>query len=209
MKKKTLKRTTNIAVLASGKGTNFAAIARSIGRGYLKKVSLKLLVTDKRNALVRIRAKRFGVPEMWIDPARYKTPSAYDKKLIDVFKKEKIDLIVLAGYMKILTPGFVKKFRNKIVNIHPALLPSFKGAHAITDAYNYGVKITGVTVHFVDEFIDHGPIIAQRTVSIRKKETVQSLEARIHRIEHKLYPEVIKKIVGKKIKVRRRHVVFV
>lgn len=197
---------TNIAVLASGNGTNFQAIALSIKRGELKKVCLTLVVTDKRNALVRARARRLRVPEVWLDPSAYKTPSAYDRKLVDLLRKEKIDLIVLAGYMRILTPEFVKKFKNKIINIHPSLLPSFKGACAIKDAHDYGVKITGVTVHFVDEFVDHGPIIAQKPLSLKKNETLKGLEARIHRIEHKLYPEVIKKIVEKKIKVRGRHV---
>ncbi|MBN2483221.1 MAG: phosphoribosylglycinamide formyltransferase [Candidatus Omnitrophica bacterium] len=200
------RRTTNIAVLASGNGSNFEAIVGAIKRGYIKKTCVKLLITDKEKAYVRVRAERLGITQLYINPREYNTGGAFDKKLIQVLKKEKIGLVVLAGYMRILTPVFVKKFKNKVINIHPALLPAFKGARAIGDAYRYGVKITGVTVHFVDECIDHGPIIAQKPLPVKKGESLSGLERRIHRAEHTLYPLVIKKISEGKVKVRNRHV---
>jgi len=206
MKKKRSTSMTNIAILASGNGSNFQAIAASVKKGFLKRTVLKLLITDKEKAYVRTRAKRLGVKQMYVNPKEYKSASVFDKKLIQILKKEKIDLVVLAGYMRILKPVFIKAFKSKIVNIHPALLPAFKGACAISDAYSYGVKVTGVTVHFVDEFIDHGPIIVQKSLPIRKGESLQSLEARIHRLEHKLYPDVIKKIVERKVTIRNRYV---
>jgi phosphoribosylglycinamide formyltransferase-1 len=112
----------------------------------------------------------------------------------------------MAGFMRLLSASFVKVYKNRIINIHPALLPSFKGAHGIKDAFDYGVKFTGVTVHFVDEAMDHGPIILQKEVAVKESDTLESLEARIHKVEHALYPEAIRLIVQRKIKLERRKV---
>lgn len=195
----------NIAILASGNGTNFEAIAKAVKQGYIK-ANIKLLLTDKENAFVRKRAARFNIRELYIDPRKFNSRLDYDKEILGLLKKEKIDLIVLAGFMRILSLEFVKFFKNKILNIHPALLPAFKGEDAIRMAYDCGSKVTGVTVHFVDEKVDNGPIILQEAVSIDEGMTLPELEEKIHRIEHKLYPYVIKLYIQKRLKARGRHV---
>ena len=123
-----------------------------------------------------------------------------------ILRNEKIDLIVLAGYMRVLSSYFVKSFENKILNIHPAILPAFGGVDAIKRAYDYGCKLTGVTVHFVDEQVDHGPIILQAPIEIKKDMSLNKLEEEIHKLEHKLYPLAIKLFVNKRLKLRGRHV---
>ena len=146
-----------------------------------------------------------------MDPARYSSREKYDSKIIEMLEEEKIDLVVLAGYMLLLSQEFVRKFKNKILNIHPALLPSFKGTHGIKDAYRYGVKVTGVTVHFVDEDLDSGPIILQEAFPIDPDDSVEELEEKIHKVEHKIYPEAVKyfcedrlEIDGRRVKILNR-----
>ncbi|MCM8786507.1 MAG: phosphoribosylglycinamide formyltransferase [Candidatus Omnitrophica bacterium] len=195
----------NIAVLASGNGTNFETIAKAIKKGYIK-ANLKVLITDREDAFVRVRARRFKIKEIFINPKNFKTRLDFDNQIIKILKNEKVDLVILAGYMRILTANFVKTFKNKILNIHPALLPAFKGVDAIKRAYNYGCKITGVTIHFVDEKIDHGPIIFQEAIKIKDTDTLEKLEERIHDLEHKLYPKAIKLFVEKRLKIKNRWV---
>lgn len=195
-----------IAVLASGRGTNFEAIASAQIKGKMRNAKVVLLITDKEHAPVRERARRHGIKEIFVNPCDHKSREAFDKRLVKIIKAEHIDLVVLAGYMRILSPCFVRAFKSRIINIHPALLPAFKGVDAIARAWRHGVKVTGVTVHFLDEKVDHGPIIAQKSFHIREGETLESVEERIHRIEHKIYPEVITRIVEGKIKIRGRHV---
>ncbi len=197
---------TNIAVLASGNGSNFQAIAQAIKSKKLKGVAIKVLIIDKRGAFVRKRANKFKIKDVFINPKDYKSRVSFDKAIIKVLKKEKIQLIVLAGYMRILSPYFVRTYKNKVINIHPALLPSFKGTDSIKRAYDYGCKVTGVTVHFVDENVDHGPIILQEAIEIKKEMKLSVLEAKIHKIEHKLYPQAIRLISQKKVKIKGRHV---
>ena len=131
----------NIAVLASGNGSNFQALANACKRGAFK-AGIKLLITDNKNAYARVRAKKLGVKDLFIDPKKYKTRQAFDKEITKTLKKEKIGLVLLAGYMRILTPYLVKAYKNKIINIHPAILPAFKGTHSIERAYKYGCKIS-------------------------------------------------------------------
>jgi phosphoribosylglycinamide formyltransferase-1 len=194
----------NIAVFASGNGTNFAAIAKAVKRGYIR-AKIKLLLTDKENSFVRVRAAKYGIKDLFFDPRKFQSRLDFDKALIKILKKEKIDLVVLAGFMRILSPYFVEKYRNRIFNIHPAILPAFKGENAIERAYKRGNKLTGVTVHFVDEQVDHGPIILQERLRIGKK-TLKQLEAQIHRIEHRLYPLAIKLFIEGKLNIEDRHV---
>ena len=184
----------NIAVFASGNGSNFQAIASAIRKKNLK-ANLKLLVCDNPRAFVLKRAKKFKVKTFLFNPRDYLSKKDFEDEVIKKLKAERIDLIVLAGFMRILSPYFINQYKNKIINIHPALLPSFKGAHAISDAFDYRVKLTGVTVHFVDEKIDHGPIILQEPVKVCAKDTLKSLEKRIHQLEHKIYPQAIKIIL--------------
>ena len=194
-----------IAVLASGRGTNFEALVRAQKRSYFRG-KITLLITDKRDAFVRKRAKKFGIKDIFINPDDYSSRLEFDKEIIRILRREKINLIVLAGYMRILSPFFVSSFKNKILNIHPAILPAFKGEDAIERAYRYGCKVTGVTVHFVDEQVDHGPIILQEAIEIKKGITREKLEEKIHKLEHKLYPLAVKLFVNKRIKIRGRYV---
>lgn len=195
----------NIAVFASGNGSNFQAIAEASIKGILK-AKLKLLVCDSPRAFVLKRAKKFKVQTFLLNLRDYLSKKDFEDEVINALKAERIDLIVLAGFMRILSPNFIRQYKNRIINIHPALLPSFKGAHAIKDAFDYGVKLTGVTVHFVDEKMDHGPIILQKAVEVKEKDTLRSLEERIHQLEHKIYPEAIRLFLSGRLKIRGRKV---
>ena len=195
----------NFAVFASGRGTNFSAIARAVKRGKIK-ANLSLLVSDNPKAGALARAKRAGIKTLVVDFSQYPSKAEYEAEIIRNLEKENIELIALAGYMRIVGPELMQKYKNRILNIHPALLPSFKGTHGIEDAFNYGVKVTGVTVHFVDNKMDHGPIILQAPVKIEESDTSESLEAKIHKIEHKLYPEAIRLFVEGKLKIEERKV---
>ncbi|MBI4972949.1 MAG: phosphoribosylglycinamide formyltransferase [Candidatus Omnitrophica bacterium] len=195
----------NIAVFASVRGTNFSAIARAIKKGKLE-ANLALLVCDQPNAPVISKAKRAGVKVALVKREDFASIEDFENKIIQHLEENKIDLIVLAGFMRILGPQLVSRYQNKILNIHPALLPAFKGAHAIKDAFDYGAKITGVTVHFVDEKMDHGPIILQQAVKIREVDTLESLEKKIHQVEHKIYPQAIRLVAEGKIRIEARKV---
>ncbi|MFH1577536.1 MAG: phosphoribosylglycinamide formyltransferase [Candidatus Omnitrophota bacterium] len=195
----------NIAIFASGRGTNFSAIVRAAKLGKIA-AKVSLLVCDNPKALVIKKAKRAGVEVFLIKRSDFTGRDDFEDKIIQRLGEAGIGLIVLAGFMRLLGPRLIQKFKSKILNIHPAILPSFKGAHAIGDAFNYGIKVTGVSVHFVDEEMDHGPIILQRAVKIDQAETLESLESKIHKIEHKIYPEAIKLFIEGRLKVEGRKV---
>jgi phosphoribosylglycinamide formyltransferase-1 len=195
----------NIAVFASGKGTNFSAILKAVKKSSLK-VNLALLVCDQPKALVLVKARRANIKSILVDRKDFSSKTDFETKIIRHLKDSQIDLIVLAGFMRLLSPEFVREYKDRILNIHPSLLPAFKGIHGIKDAFDYGCKVTGVTVHFVDEELDHGPIILQKTVEIKENDTLQSLETRIHKVEHKIYSEAIKLVVEGKLKSRIRKV---
>ena len=197
----------NIAVFASGNGTNLQAIIDHIAKGSLR-ANLALVLSDRQDAFALKRARRAGVNALYVDPKKFETRRDYEAFIVGLLKEKKVDLVVLAGFMRILSPYFVKKYRNRILNIHPALLPAFKGGSAIQDAFRYGAKVTGVTVHFVDEKVDHGPIIAQEPVSIRDRETVKQLEARIHRLEHKIYSEAIASVLSRRFVIKQRRIIL-
>lgn len=184
----------NIAVFASGNGSNFAAIAEAVKTGKIK-ASLKALIVDKPKAYVISRAKEYNIPCYIVKLKDFNNKEEYEEKIVSILKPLNIDLICLAGYMKICDEVLLNNYPNKIINIHPALLPAFKGAHAILDAYNYGVKITGVTIHYVNKEIDGGKIIAQEAITINDDENIETLEARIHEVEHKLYVKTINKLL--------------
>ena len=136
----------------------------------------------------------------------YATPQSYERDIVIYLREAEIDFIVLAGYMKVLSPFFVKQFPNKILNVHPSLLPSFKGRNGIKDTFTYGCKLGGVTIHFVDDKMDHGPIILQEGVKVTEKDTLETLEEKIHKVEHKIYPKAIELFVEDRLKVKGRKV---
>lgn len=199
-------RLKNIAVFASGRGTNFGAIIRAVKKGKIQ-ANLSLLVCDNPKAGAIGRAKRTGIKVALVKREDFANKEDFAAKIIAHLEENKIDLIVLAGFMRLLTPEFVRRYAGRILNIHPALLPSFKGTEAIKDALDYGVGVTGVTVHFVDEKIDHGPIILQKAIQIQE-DTLESLEKKIHKIEHYLYPEAIRLYLEGKLKLEGRKVII-
>jgi phosphoribosylglycinamide formyltransferase-1 len=192
----------NLAVFASGRGSNFSAIARAIKQNKIK-AKLRILVCDQPQALVIKRAQTLGVRVVLVKREDFSSRLGFEAAIIQRLKDYQIHLIVLAGFMRLLSPDFVKRYRNRIMNIHPSLLPAFKGAQAIREAFDSGVDSTGVTVHFIDEEVDHGPIILQQKIKISSKDTLASLEKRVHSLEHKLYPQAIKLFVSGKIKFSR------
>ena len=181
----------NLAIFASGNGSNFAALVKAVEE---KKIKAKfvVLVSDKPEAFVVERARKAKIAVILVKREDFVSRADFEAAIIQRLKNYKIDLIALAGFMRMLSPGFVKLYRKRIINIHPSLLPAFKGAHAIKDAIDAKVSFTGVTVHFVDNQMDHGPVILQKQIKIKRTDTLNSLEKRIHALEHKLYPQAIK-----------------
>ncbi len=182
-----------LAVFASGSGTNFEAIAQACADGSID-AQVVLLVCDNPKAGVLDRADRLGVPTFTFVPKTYYDKSEYEGQILQRLQAANIDLVCLAGYMRIVGPTLLDAFPGRIINIHPALLPSFKGAHGIRDAFEYGVKVFGVTIHYVDHTLDGGRIIAQRSFEYYGDD-IDEVEARIHSIEHELYPETIQKLI--------------
>lgn len=196
----------NIAVLASGNGSNLQAIIRAL---QAKKIrgTLRVVFSDKKDAFALERARKAKVPVVEsMSPKDFPTREAFDLAVADLLLREEVKLVVLAGYMRILSPVFIRAFPNRIMNVHPALLPAFKGARALEDALKYGARVTGVTVHFVDEEVDHGPVILQAAVEIKSTDTVETLAARVHKVEHQLYPRAIDLFVRGRLTIRERSV---
>ncbi len=197
----------NIAVFCSGNGTNLQAIIDAKKRGYIK-AELRLVVSDVPDCFALTRAKKAGLETVVVERKNFNSKKDFEREILKNLRKENIELIVLAGFMRLVSRDFVDKYKNRILNIHPALLPSFKGTHGIKDAFMYGVKVTGPTVHFVTEDMDAGPIILQAPVIVKEDDTEETLADAIHREEHRIYPEAIKlftegrlKIQGRKVKI--------
>ena len=186
-----------IAVFASGNGSNFQAIAEAIASKQVD-ATLCFLFCDNPKAYVIERAKKMGIPFKVFSPKNYENRAAYESELLQQLELNAVDLIVLAGYMRIIGPTLLMAYANRILNIHPSLLPSFPGKSSIQDAFEANEKETGVTVHVVDAGVDTGPIIAQEKVVILPEDTVDSLENRIHQVEHRLFPQVIQKVIENK-----------
>ena len=185
-----------LAVFASGSGSNYEAIAQACSDGRLD-AEVVLLVCDKPGAKVLERAKRFGTESFAFNPKDYESKAAFETVLQRMLEERKVDYICLAGYMRIVGPVLLGAFEQRIINIHPSLLPSFKGAHAIQDAVDYGVKIFGATTHFVDDTLDGGRIIDQGAI-VYEGDDVEELTNLIHKIEHNLYVKTINKLINKK-----------
>jgi len=180
----------NIGVLASGRGTNLQAIIEAVEEGRIEG-EISIVVSDNPDAYALKRGKQYNIDTQYIDFKEFKSREDYDKKVVECLKEKEVELVVLAGYMRILTPHFIKTYKNKIMNIHPALLPSFPGLHAQRQAIGYGVKVSGCTVHFVDEGMDSGPIILQQAVEVKDDDSEESLAERILREEHQIFPQAI------------------
>lgn len=179
-----------LAVFASGNGSNFTAIVEAVKAGIIQ-ATIDCLICDRKEAYVFTRAKEAGVEAFYFNIKAYDSKNDYEQAIVAVLKEKGIDGIVLAGYMKIIGETLLKHYPNKIVNIHPSLLPDFPGKQGILDAFQAGVDKTGVTVHIVDAGVDTGPILAQQSVEILKEDTLESLKKKIHQIEHDLYSKTI------------------
>lgn len=194
-----------LGVLISGSGTNLQAIIDRIQEGTLD-ASVELVVSSRADAYGLKRAERAGIQTLTLSKEIYRDPFTADEVIASELVRRHVDYVIMAGYMRMVHAPILATFPNRVVNLHPALLPSFKGAHAIQDAYDYGVKVTGVTVHFADDKYDCGPIIAQRPVPIEEGWTVDELESHIHAVEHDLYPQVIQALAEDRVHVEGRKV---
>jgi phosphoribosylglycinamide formyltransferase 1 len=189
-----------VGVLLSGSGTNLQAILDAAGPEY----AVVVAVSDKADAFGLERARGAGVPTVHVDPKTVAGREEFNAALVASLREHQVELVCLAGFMRILAPNFVKAFENRILNIHPALLPAFPGAHAVSDALAWGVKVTGTTVHLVDEEVDHGPVVLQQAVSVEPGDTEETLHPRIKAAEHALYPEAIRLFAAGRLKIEGR-----
>jgi phosphoribosylglycinamide formyltransferase-1 len=199
-----------IAILLSGRGSNFRAIFEAIKSGFIENAFIELVISDKADAQGLNFAKENNLRTLFLDSKNFSNRKEYDKKLVETLKSHNIDLVCLAGFMRIVGEEVVGAFENKILNIHPSLLPSFPGLDAQKQALEYGVKITGCTVHFVDTKVDHGPILLQAAVEVKDNDTVESLSNRILIYEHKIYPYAVKLFVEDRLKLdgRKVHILY-
>lgn len=194
-----------IAVFASGQGTNFQALADAAADGRLD-VDIGLLVCDKAAAPVVARAEQAGVEAYVFAPKSYASREAYETEILAELRRRGVELIVLAGYMRIITQVLVEPYYGRMINVHPALLPSFPGVNGIRQALEYGVKVTGVTVHYVDGGMDSGPIIAQRAVEVLDGDTESTLGERVQKVERELLPWAVAQIAAGRVRLDGRHV---
>ena len=195
-----------VGVLASGRGSNFEALAKAFRSGKIKG-EIKVLIVDKRNAGAIERAKKYGINWIFVDAKSFPTREDYDSKIVSILKHLEVDLVCLAGCMRIVSPVFVNAFKNRIMNIHPAILPAFPGLNAQKKAVEYGVKVSGATVHFVDEGVDTGPVIIQAVVPVSPEDTEKTLSEKILKFEHRIYPQAVKWFAEGMIKVNGRKVI--
>lgn len=195
----------NLGVLASGRGSNFQAIIDAIGAGNLN-ASIKLLIVDNPDAYAIERAKKHFIEYLYINPRDFKSKDEFFLNIADELKNRYVELVILAGFMRIVRKPLIDAFPNRIMNIHPALLPSFPGLHSQKQALDYSVRISGCTVHFVDEGMDTGPIIIQAAVPVSPDDTEETLSERILKLEHKIFPEAIRLYAEGRLKIEGRAV---
>ena len=191
-----------IAVLASGHGTNLQALLDD----RIIRPWIALVLSDRDSAVALARAEANGVPFAIVPAARYPDRAAFDRAVLAALRERAIDHLVLAGYLRLLGPETVRAFEGRILNVHPSLLPAFPGASAVADALAWGAKVTGVTVHLVDEELDHGPIVSQEALPVRDDDDWDALEARIHQVEHRLLPAAVRALVEGRLVVEGRRV---
>ena len=197
-----------LGVLCSGRGTDLQSIMDAISAGCLE-AEIAVVLADKPEAMALRRAEKAGIRSVCVNRKLYEDRESFERVLVSELRKSGVTLVILAGFMRILSPYFVHEYSGRIMNIHPALLPSFGGAHAHRDVLAYGVKISGCTVHFVDEGMDSGPIILQAAVPVLDDDTEETLGARVLEQEHIIYPKAIQLYVEGRLKVEGRHVKIV
>ena len=196
----------NLGILLSGRGSNFVAIADSIDAGRIPEARIAIVISNRTDAPGIATARSRGL-KVLVTPSKGREREAHDREVVDALKENKVDLVCLAGYMRLLSPWFVQQFPQRILNIHPSLLPAFPGLEAQQQAFAYGVKVSGCTVHFVDEELDHGAIIIQKTVPVLETDDEHTLAERILQQEHVAYSEAIRKVLEGKYKVVGRRLV--
>jgi phosphoribosylglycinamide formyltransferase 1 len=194
-----------LGILASGNGTNMENIANRIEAGSLP-AEIAVVISNVQGAYVLVRARSHGLKSALVELDSFADRPAYEEEVMRVLEENKVDLVVLAGYMLLVGSAFVDAYRHRIMNIHPALLPSFPGTSGVADALAYGVKVAGVTVHFVDEGLDTGPIILQKAIPVLEGDTLESLYPRIHDVEYELYPEAIRCFCEDRLRIEGRRV---
>jgi phosphoribosylglycinamide formyltransferase-1 len=194
--------TARVAVLASGAGTNLQALLDDPEVG----PSVVLALSDRADAGALERARARSIEAVHVDPARSRDRAAFDREVLEILREREIDLVALAGFMRIIGTELVGAFRGRMLNVHPALLPSFPGTQAVADALDWGVKVTGVTVHFVDEEVDHGPVVFQEAIEVLPDDDWDALEARVHEVEHRLFPAAVKALADGRLVVEGRNV---
>jgi len=195
----------NLGILLSGRGSNFEAIARNVLSGSIP-ARIAVVISNREDAAGLERARRLGIEARCL-PSKGRDREAYDRELVAALESFGVDIVCLAGFMRVLSPAFIRTFPNRILNIHPALLPAFPGLDAQKQALEYGVKFTGCTVHVVDEGVDTGPILCQAVVPVLDDDTVESLSARILREEHRIYSEAIRLVVEDRVRIEGRRVI--
>ena len=196
----------NLGILLSGRGSNFEAIARNVASGAIPDARIAVVISNRTDAGGIETAKRLGL-ETLVIPSKGKQREDHDREVVAALQQHKVDLVCLAGYMRLLSPWFVKQFPHKILNIHPSLLPAFPGLEAQQQAFAYGAKVAGCTVHFVDEELDHGAIIVQKAVPVLENDDEHALAARILEQEHIAYSEAIAKVLSGKFDINGRRLI--
>ncbi len=197
----------NLGVLVSGRGSNLQSIMDAAKAGKLN-AKIAVVVSDKKEAQALERARQWGMTSVHLSPKDYSTRESYDNAVVKILQEYAVDLVVLAGYMRIITSALIAPYRNRVMNVHPSLLPSFPGLHSQRQALEHGVKMTGATVHFVDEQVDHGPIIVQAAVPVLDIDTEETLSARILEQEHRIYPLAIQWFAEGRLKIMGRRVII-
>jgi len=193
----------NLGILLSGRGSNFEAIAKNLASGKIRDAKIAIVISNRAEAGGIVTARDLGLDAVVI-PSKGKAREDHDHEVVTALQQHNVDLVCLAGYMRLLSPWFVKQFPHKIVNIHPSLLPAFPGLEAQEQAFAYGVKVAGCTVHFVDEELDHGPIIVQKAVAVHDDDDEGALRARILEQEHIAYSEAIELVLSKRFTIAGR-----
>jgi phosphoribosylglycinamide formyltransferase-1 len=196
-----------VGILASGEGTNFQALLDACRAGYAP-AEIAVVLSSRAEAGVLRRASRAGIEAVFVDPKGASSREDYDTQLAAYLEKHGVDFVCGAGYLRLLSAEFVRAYENRILNVHPSLLPAFPGLHAVRQAFEWRAKVTGVTVHVIDAELDHGPIVLQRAVDVRPDDTLAALEARVHLTEYAIYPKALKLFAEGRVKIEGRTVLI-